>query len=100
MRTFCHPFTATPGINVDMTGKSPVEFFRLFFTPEVIELIFNETTRYAEQQLAASKDYLDTHPHARGHDWLKRPMKKEEVEILLALLITMGVIGYPTIRYT
>ncbi len=30
VRTFCHPFTA------------PVEFFRLFFTPEVIELIFNE----------------------------------------------------------
>ncbi len=32
----------------------------------------------------------------RGHDWIKRPMKKEEVEVLLALLITMGV---PTIRY-
>ncbi len=27
-------------------------------------------------------------------------MKKEEVEVLLALLITMGVIGYPPIRYT
>ncbi len=80
---------------MDMTGKSPVEFFRLFFTPEVIELIFNETTRYAEQQLAASKDYL-----ARGHDRIKRQMRKEEVEVLLALLITMGVIGYPTIRYT
>ena len=48
VRTFCHPFTANPGLNMDMNGKSPVEFFRLFFTPE---LIFNETTRYAEQQL-------------------------------------------------
>ncbi len=97
----CHPFTANPGLNVDMTGKSPVEFFRLFFTPE---LILNETTRYAEQELAGSQDFPETHPHARGHDWLKRPMKKrpmkkEEVEVLLALLITMGVIGYPTIRY-
>lgn len=82
-----------------MTSKEPVDFFRLFFTPELIDIIFSETTRYAEQQLADNDHYLNAHPHARGHDWLKHPMEREEVEPLLAIFLTMGILGFPTLRY-
>ena len=81
-----------------MNGKKPIDFFRLFFTHEVKELIYRESTRYAEQQLAASEEYLEQHKHARGHSWKKNPVKIEEVDPLLAIIILMGLVSFPTIR--
>ena len=83
-----------------MVGKQPIDFFKLFFSDNVKKLIHLETTRYAEQQLAASEEYLQEHRHARGHSWTKNPMTIEEVDPLLAVLILMGLVNYPTIRYT
>ena len=81
-----------------MSDKQLVDFFQLFFTQPVIELIHTETNRYAQQQLHGKEKYLENHPHARGNDWLKHPMTLCEVKPFLALLITMGVVGLPTIR--
>ena len=81
-----------------VNAKQPIDFFRLFFTQEVKELIYKETTRYAEQQLAASEQYLEQHKYARGHSWKKNPMRIEEVDPLLAIIILMGLVSFPTIR--
>ena len=82
-----------------MTNKTPLAFFNLYFTSAVKDLIHMETVRYAEQELASMETYLDDHPNARGHDWRRNPMKREEVDPLLAIIITMGVVGYPSVRY-
>ena len=91
-------FTESPGLTVDMTGKSPVDFFNLFFSTEVKDVIHTETCRYADQQLHANAEFLQTHPHARGHDWHRKPMKRNEIVPFLATIIAMGVVGFPTIR--
>ena len=44
-------FTASPGVVPDMTEKSPLDFFRLYFDECVMDLILTETTRYVNQNL-------------------------------------------------
>ena len=82
----------------DATLKTPLQFFEQFFTPEVNNLIYTEMVKFAEQQIASSEEYLDEHHHARGNEWKRNPMERNEVNPLLAIIITMGVIGYPTLR--
>ena len=93
-----YTFTAVPGVTVQMNGKEPIDFFHLFFTPEVKKLIHVETTRYAEQRISNSQTHLEQHEHARAHAWIKNPMKLEEVDPFLAIIILMGLVGFPTIR--
>ena len=81
-----------------MTSTEPIDFFHLFFTSEVKRLIFTETTRYAEQRIASSEQYLESHKHARGNQWRKSPMAFEEVNPFLGVIILMGLINFPTIR--
>ena len=92
------PFDASPAVVPDMTDKAPVDFFRLFFDERVIDLILTETTCYADRYLGREKEHLDTHPYARTHDWRRAPLARKEVEVFLALLIAMGICGFPTLR--
>ena len=92
-----YPFTAVPGIKAAV-GEKPLDFFNLFFTPDVKEHIHTETCRYAQQQLEINEEYLQQHTHARAHEWKRNPMKLEEVNTFLSILIVIGVLGFPTLR--
>ena len=63
-----HPFTASPGITINMVGKTPLDFFHLFINDVIKYIIFTESTKFATQEDEA---HLLLHPHARGHDWKK-----------------------------
>ena len=92
-------FTATPGVVPNMVNKEPIDFFRMFFDGQVLDLILQETTRYTEQYLEREKEHLDAHPQARAHEWLRAPLSLKELEVFLALIIAMGICGFPTLRY-
>ena len=81
-----------------MRDKAPVDYFRLFFDDRVMDLILQETTQYAEQYLEREREYLETHPHARAHEWRRQPLTLKEVDVFVALLIGMGLCGFPTLR--
>ena len=80
-----YPFTAHPGVT-NTSLQTPLDFFNAFFSAEIKELIYVETTRFAEQEIHAGKDYLDEHRYARGNDWRRKPMTRDEVDPLLAIL--------------
>ena len=80
-----------------MTSTQPVDFFNLFFN-EVKKLIHSQSTLYAKQYIKDNEEYLSQHPNARAHDWKKNPMTFKEVDVFLAMLIAMGIVGYPTLR--
>ena len=82
-----------------MDEKSPVDFFNLFFTDKVKQIIYEETIRYANQETDKENAYLMEHPHARGNNWQRNPLTFQEINPFLAIIITMGIIGLPTIRY-
>ena len=82
-----------------MTNKPPLAFFNLYITSVVKDLIYVESVCYAEQVLASMESYLHDNPNTCDHDWKRNPMKCEEVDLLLAKIVTMGVVGYQSVRY-
>lgn len=44
----------------------PIDYFSLFLTHEIVELMVNETNLYATQQL---EDFDDIGPRSRLHKW-------------------------------
>ena len=38
------------------------------------------------------------HKHARGNAWKKNPVLPEEVDPLVAIIVLMGLVSYPTVR--
>ena len=82
----------------DMEEKTPIQFFRLFFTEQVLDLIETETRRYTDQYLRRESEYLEQHPKARAHEWKRSPLMRKELEVFVSLIIAMGVCGFPTLR--
>lgn len=91
-------FSESPGIVPDMRGKQPVDFFNLLFDNEIKTILYDETSRHAKQYIEEYKEYLAEHKDARAHDWKRKPMVPKEVDALLAIIISMGVVGYPTLK--
>ena len=92
------PFSETPGVVPNMSGKEPIDFFNLLFDEEIKEIIHTETCLHADRYFSDNKEYLLQHPSARAHDWAKNPMSLKEVDVLLAMVIGMGIVGLPTLR--
>ena len=78
-----------------MSGKLPVHGF---LQPFLYIRIYTETVKYAEQMLTSSEAHLNDHPKAHGHELIRNSMQREEIDQLLAIIITMGIMEFPTIR--
>lgn len=68
------------------------------FDDQVFDLILTETNRYAVQYLEREKEFLESHPKARAHDWRKTVLTHKEIEAFISLVIAMGLCGFPTLR--
>ena len=77
---------------VDTSDFSPVDFFKLYFPDEAIELISNEANRYAEQFFDAPHDFDS---HSRFHKWTDTTF--EEISAMLVMKITMGICSKPSL---
>jgi hypothetical protein len=67
------PFSGKPGINVDLEDRNnPLEYFGLFITSEIAELISRETNWYAKHFL---KNKSDLKLKSRVHHWNDTQMK-------------------------
>jgi len=85
----------TPGMNssINLTAEScPIEFFDLFLTDEILNLLVNETNRFADQFLA--KSVLKR--KSRAHDW--HPTTASEMKQFLGLVFLMGIVKKPRIE--
>ena len=93
-----YQFTANPGLSTEAENcETALDFFNLFFSTEVKEMIHTETTRYAKQNMP-TEEYLRDHPNARGNEWQRKPMMLEEVDTFLATAIIIGIMGFPKLR--
>ena len=48
--------------------------------------------------LQQAKAYLEDHKHARGNAWKRHPLKEEEVNPFLSIILLMGLVSFPTVR--
>lgn len=88
--TWLPKFTERPGILVDATEFSPVDFFYMFFPDEAFTLISNETNRYAGQYLDTPVDF---EPSSRFHAW--NDTSPNEIRAFVASEIAMGLCQKP-----
>ena len=44
-------FTGTPGLKIQMKSMQPIDFFKLFLTDDLINMMVTETNRYADQEI-------------------------------------------------
>ena len=87
---FQHP----TGPSEDMTDKTPLDFFKLLVTDDMLDLIVEQTNLYAQQFM----DATDLPPHSRAHGWRKEAHTRAELKKFLAMIITMGLVNYPRIE--
>jgi hypothetical protein len=81
------PFSGKPGLNVDLEDpNNPLEYFELFITPTLAELISRETSQYAEQFL---EDMPNLKIRSRVHHW--NNANREEIMKLLTFLLLQGI---------
>lgn len=86
-------YLETPGPkHAPPSDANPIQYFLLFFTMPLLNLIVTETNRYANQFLA-SQNQLS--PHARAKMW--RPVTVPEMKAFMAVLFEMGITRRPTI---
>lgn len=74
-------------------NANPVDYFDLFLTRDILEIIVDQTNLYATQTLLADSNVA---PHARTHAWY--PVTVDEMVKFLALLGWMGLVKLPAIK--
>lgn len=78
--------------------KSPLEFFSLFFTDELIETIVTETNRYAEETIIRNICDEKILPSSRLNTWTK--VTSDEIKVFFGIFIWMGLDQKPSMsRY-
>ena len=84
-------YTQEAGCSVPLERESPLDFFSLLFSKDMMQQIVTQTNLYAQQ-------YIETHehgPHSRARQWSKEMHEINQLCRFLAIIILMGLIRYP-----
>ena len=87
-------FRQPTGPSVDMSNKTPLDFFKLLVTEDMLDGIVEQTNLYAQQFM----DSTPLPPHSRVHGWTKETHTRSELKKFLAMIITMGLVNFPHIE--
>ena len=82
----------TIGPQVPIHCVTPLQFFRLFFTSEMMKKITAETNAYAKEKIANKT----VSRFSIWHEWYD--VVEEEILAFLGLIINMGVIHLPSVK--
>uniref|UniRef100_A0A0L8G3C7 PiggyBac transposable element-derived protein domain-containing protein n=1 Tax=Octopus bimaculoides TaxID=37653 RepID=A0A0L8G3C7_OCTBM len=80
------PFVGNPGILIDVgiSEMTPLDFFPLYFDDDLVDFVYSETNRFAQQ----------TSP--RGKNW--HPVTVREMHLFFAVNILGGIIKAPDLE--
>ena len=67
------------GPTMDFSSKTPAGVFEELLTPAIAESILVESNRYADQYVDSHSNYLDVHPRARAHDYIRSSFSLVEI---------------------
>ena len=79
--------------NEEQNETHCAKVFKMFFDDELVELIARETNTYAAQKIQA-RSFIPL--CSRRRDW--KTVTKDEMYVVLALFMLMGIIQKPTLR--
>ena len=85
-------FVGAEESNVNITESDPYAIYRNFLTDEILELVANETNRYAQQ-------FISTHQLRRRSLMRKwKDTNAKEIEKFFGIIIIMGIVQFPQLR--
>ncbi|KAK0039718.1 piggyBac transposable element-derived protein 4 [Biomphalaria pfeifferi] len=83
-------FTAHPGPkHAPAPDAKPVDYVNLFLTDDIVNLVVNETNKFARQFIEDNHENLETTPRSRVHKWT--PISNEEFRAFLGVTMNMGL---------
>lgn len=89
------PFLSNPGITVNISPDfRPLDYFELFFDQKMLEIVVNETNRFAEQH----KRKFTYKERSRFKNWT--PTTEREMRLFFAILMLQGVIKLPSEKWS
>ena len=80
------PFTKDVLLNTQMDSTEPIDFFKLFFDDDIVELLVTQTNLYAEQCTAAAGNIT---ANSRLSKW--KVIDTHEMKVFMSLVICMGL---------
>ena len=87
--------TMQAGCTASVEGESPLEFFSLLLTDDILMHIVTQTNLSAQQ-------FIESHelaPHSRVRRWSKGEHDINELRRFLAIIIIMGLVRYPQMEH-
>ena len=87
-------YTHTPGCTQPPGDGSPLHFFGLLITDEMLDDIITQTRLYATQFIAAHT----IGPRSRVQQWSRQEFSRDELKRFIALIIVMGLVNLPQIE--
>lgn len=88
-----HNFTAQSGIQVNTDGFSMLDYYRLFFTDELVNSLVTETNRYADEQIRRNAN-RGHRRRSRDHQWV--PVTPEEMHCFFGITFLTGITKRPS----
>lgn len=80
-------FTANSGLNEHLPDDAkPIDYFDLFFTNELLNIISNQTNLFAQQTIDAVENMA---PNSRMKSW--RPTTNDEIKLFFGIIFSMGL---------
>lgn len=80
-------FTGNPGLQLPVPDNArPIDFFKMYFTEEMIELLVEETNRFAKQYL----DSQQLKAKSRSLQW--KEVNSSEMKVFMAIIFAMGLV--------
>ena len=89
-------FTGNPAVQFAVqNGTDMMEYVDNYITPELIQIVVNQTNLYAQQQIATMPRPVTK--HARSEQW--KPVTIYEMKKFLGLMFLTGVIRKPKLEW-
>ena len=79
-------FNQPTGPSVDMSNKTPLDFFKLLVTDTMLDGIVEQTN-------SSWMPPPSLPPHSRVHGWSKEAHTRPELKKFLAMIVTMGLVN-------
>lgn len=83
-------------VQQEMSGKKELDFFELFVSERVLDMIVLETNRYTEQQIIIEITNGTLTKEARLNAWVDT--NKTEMRVFIAILLWMGLDSKPSLK--
>ncbi|XP_068203735.1 piggyBac transposable element-derived protein 4-like [Palaemon carinicauda] len=83
-------------LRIPNRNSQPIEYFSLFITDDIIDILVYETNIYANRFLASKEEWIREHPRSKYKSW--KPVTHESMKKLLAFSLLMGLIKVQDIK--